>query len=211
MFFEDLALRISVLQKNLLIAAGCVLLLGAFYLLVVSSMSASSIEVEIVSIKSQIAEQETIRNKGMNLKRSIETYKGEVKTLIDSLPEKQHLEILSKQIDRIASESGIEILKLEPTKEKDNEELPYFEIPFLLILRGDYRKLGAFMGKLNDLPGVINVPRVIVRPRESDASKRTQAMVLDANIQGMTYRRLSVEEIKNKAAGKQGVQGGESR
>jgi len=211
MFFEDLALRISVLQKNLLIAAGCVLLLGAFYLLVVSGMSASPIEFQIVSIKSQIAEQETIRNKGMNLKRSIETYKGEVKTLIDSLPEKQHLEILSKQIDRIASESGIEILKLEPAKEKDNEELPYFEIPFQLILRGDYRKLGAFMGKLNDLPGVINVPQVIVRPRESDASKRTQAMVLDANIRGMTYRRLSVDEIKNKAAGKQGIQVGESR
>jgi Tfp pilus assembly protein PilO len=211
MFFEDLTLRISVLQKNLLIAAGCVLLLGAFYLLVVSGMSVSPIQFEIVSIKSQIAEQETIRNKGMSLKRSIETYRGEVKTLIDSLPEKQHLEILSKQIDRIASESGIEILKLEPAKEKDNEELPYFEIPFQLILRGDYRKLGAFMGKLNNLPGVINVPQVIVRPRESDASKRTQAMVLDANIRGMTYRRLSVEEIKNKAAGKQGIQVGESR
>lgn len=211
MFFEDLTLRISVLQKNLLIAAGCFLLLGAFYLLVVSGMSVSPIQFEIVSIKSQIAEQETIRNKGMSLKRSIETYRGEVKTLIDSLPEKQHLEILSKQIDRIASESGIEILKLEPAKEKDNEELPYFEIPFQLILRGDYRKLGAFMGKLNNLPGVINVPQVIVRPRESDASKRTQAMVLDANIQGMTYRRLSVEEIKNKAAGKQGIQVGESR
>ncbi|MEI7449379.1 MAG: type 4a pilus biogenesis protein PilO [Desulfomonile sp.] len=211
MFFEDLTLRISVLQKNLLIAAGCFLLLGAFYLLVVSGMSVSPIQFEIVSIKSQIAEQETIRNKGMSLKRSIETYRGEVKTLIDSLPEKQHLEILSKQIDRIASESGIEILKLEPAKEKDNEELPYFEIPFQLILRGDYRKLGAFMGKLNNLPGVINVPQVIVRPRESDASKRTQAMVLDANIRGMTYRRLSVEEIKNKAAGKQGIQVGESR
>ncbi len=98
-----------------------------------------------------------------------------------------------------------------PGKEVINEELYYATIPIQLSVRGDYQKQGAFLSSLNTLPRVVNVPSITLTQtgggslREKDLSKKLEVINLNATINGVTYRRLSPEEIKRISQKKAGA------
>jgi len=69
-------------------------------------------------------------------------------------------------------------------------------------VRGDYQKIGAFLASIKDLPRIVNVPTIklgkagALTSRESDLVRKLEVIALDSDISGVTYRRLSPEEIK---------------
>jgi type IV pilus assembly protein PilO len=211
---EEIFFKVSKLQRTLIVAAVCILLLVGFYLLFISDMllAINGLEQQIKSLELEIRNQERILAEGPRLKGRITELKKELEAMVASLPEKQDIEELLKKITDLLSETNLAASQFVPGKEVINEELYYAKIPIQLSVRGDYQHEGMFLTALNSLPRVVNVPSVTLSKsggaltsREKDMAKRLEVVTLDARITGETYRRLSPEEIKviaEKKAGK---------
>jgi type IV pilus assembly protein PilO len=188
----------------LIVVGICVLLLVAFYFLWVAEdlEKVSTLEKQIGSLKLEIINQEKILAQGPKLKARIQELEKKLQTMVASLPEKQEIEILLKKITDLLSQTNLVAKRFVPGKEKVDEELYYATIPLELNVRGEYQKIGAFLASLNDLPRIVNVPTIklgkagALSSRESDLVKKLDVIALDSNISGVTYRRLSPEEIK---------------
>lgn len=201
---REIFFRLKTIHRILIVVGICVLLLVAFYFLWVAEdlEKVSNLEKQIGSLKLEIINQEKILAQGPKLKARIQELEKKLQTMVASLPEKQEIEILLKKITDLLSQTNLVAKRFVPGKEKVDEELYYATIPLELNVRGEYQKIGAFLASLNDLPRIVNVPTIklgkagALSSRESDLVKKLDVIALDSNISGVTYRRLSPEEIK---------------
>jgi type IV pilus assembly protein PilO len=201
---REIFFRLKTIHRILIVVGICVLLLVAFYFLWVAEdlEKVSSLEKQIGSIKLEIINQEKVLAEGPKLKARILELEKKLQTMVASLPEKQEIEILLKKITDLLSQTNLVAKRFVPGKEKVDEELYYATIPLELNVRGEYQKIGAFLASLNDLPRIVNVPTIKLgkagqlSSRESDLVKKLDVIALDSNVSGVTYRRLSPEEIK---------------
>ena len=126
--------------------------------------------------------------------------------MVASLPEKQEIELLLKKITDLLAESNLVATKFAPGQEQINEELYYATIPIQLSVRGDYSRQGTFLTSLNDLPRIVNVPSLRLGKsggmsvRETDMARKLDVISLDAEISGVTYRRLICGRAKGHHA-----------
>jgi Tfp pilus assembly protein PilO len=214
---EEIFFKVSKLQRMLIVVAVCILCLVAFYLLYVSDslLIKEGLEKQIVSLETDIRNQERILAEGPKLKARILELKQELEAMVASLPEKQDIEELLKKITDLLSETNLVASQFIPGKEVVNEELYYAKIPIALSVRGDYQRQGIFLASLNSLPRVVNVPSISLNKsgggmsrREQDVAKKLELITLEAKITGETYRRLSPQEIQaitEKKSGKPGA------
>lgn len=201
---EDIFSKVSKIQRILIVAAVCILLMVGFYFLVISDIQdqISSLEKQIGQLKIDIENQERILAEGPKLKARIQELEQKLQSMVASLPEKQEIELLLKKITDLLAESNLVATKFAPGQEQINEELYYATIPIQLSVRGDYSRQGTFLTSLNDLPRIVNVPSLRLgksgglSSRETDMAKKLDVIALDAEISGVTYRRLSAEEQK---------------
>lgn len=201
---REIFFRLKTIHRILIVVGICVLLLVAFYFLWVAEdlQKVSALEKQIGSLKLEIINQEKILAQGPKLKVRIQELEKKLQTMVASLPEKQEIEILLKKITDLLSQTNLVAKRFVPGKEQVDEELYYATIPLELNVRGEYQKIGAFLASLNDLPRIVNVPTIklgkagSLSSRESDLVKKLDVIALDSNVSGVTYRRLSPEEIK---------------
>lgn len=201
---EELFFKLNRLQRTLIVGAICAVALVGFYFLFISDIRAaiSRYEQEIGKLKVQIANEQRILQEGPKLKARIEKLKNRLQTMVASLPEKQDIEALLKRITDLLAESNLVSTRFVPGQEQVNRELYYASIPISLNVRGDYFKQGAFLASLNSLPRIVNVPSIKLAPaggmsgRESQVAQKLDLLPLTADISGVTFRRLSPEEIK---------------
>lgn len=204
MTVEEFIFKLTKVQRTAIIAGVAVLFLVAFYFLVVSDLldEIAKVRKQIGQVKIEIINQEKILAEGPTLKEKINNLKRELETKVASLPEKQEIEDLLKKITDLLSEYNLIAGRFVPGKEEINRELFYAKIPITLSVRGDYQRQGAFLASLQDLPRIVNVPRITLRRsgqmsgREGELAKKLDVIPLDGEINGETYRRLSPEEIK---------------
>jgi Tfp pilus assembly protein PilO len=212
MEFEELFFKISNLQRILILAAVCLVMLALFHVLVISDMISPSMEVEITNLQADITQQEVRIKREPGIKERSSKYEAELTAMVHSLPEKQDLESMSKQMDQLLSEIGMEPSSIErKEKETVNEDLQLVAIPFELNLKGDYVKIGTFMGRLKDLPRLIDFPQVKLSPKQKESSKVSHVTPLEAQMKARTFRQLSSEEIKSIEKPKKPSPGGEKR
>jgi len=208
---DEIFSKVTKVQRILIVAAVCILLMVGFYFLVISDIqdTITALEKQIGQLKIEIENQERILAEGPKLKARIQELEQKLQTMVASLPEKQDIELLLKKITDLLAESNLVATKFAPGQEQINEELYYATIPIALSVRGDYSKQGMFLTSLNDLPRIVNVPTIKLNKsgglssRESDLAKKLEVISLDAEISGVTYRRLSAEEQKAIMAKKQ--------
>jgi type IV pilus assembly protein PilO len=209
---QELFFKLNKLHRIIIVTAIMVLLLVGFYFLFIDEMRAQidQLEQTIGRIKIEVINQEKILAEGPRLKARIEDLRKRLQTMVASLPEKQDIEQLLKKITDLLSETNLVAKRFVPGQEQINEELYYATIPISLNVRGDYQKQGAFLASLNDLPRIVNVPTIRLTKaggltaREADLARKLDAIPLDADISGVTYRRLTPEEIKAIAAKQKG-------
>lgn len=209
---EDLFYKLTKLQRTLIVVAVCLLLLVGFYFLLISDIRTeiAGLEQQNSKLEIEIKNQERIRQQGPKLKKQIEALRDRLKTMVASLPEKQDIESLLKDINNLLSESRLVNSRFVPGQEQVNEELYYATIPISLSVKGDYQKQGAFLSALNDLPRIVNVPSIKLTKagpsaREKNLVSALDVVLLEGSISGVTYRRLSQDEIKNIAQRKAGA------
>lgn len=201
---RDIFFKLSKIQRLLIVTAICVLLLVAFYFLVISDMLAAvnNLETQIGRLKLEIANQKKILAEGPKLRARLQELDKKLEAMVASLPEKQEIEVLLKRITDLLAQTNLDAKRFIPGKEQINEELYFAKIPIELNVRGDYQKIGAFLASLKDLPRIINVPTIklskagTLSSRETDLVRKLDVIALDSDISGETYRRLSPEEIK---------------
>jgi type IV pilus assembly protein PilO len=214
---EEIFFRLNRLHRTLIVAAVCLLLLIGFYFLFIADIREviARSEQQIGKLKIEIANEKRIYKEGPRLKAKIEKLKNRLQTMVASLPEKQDIEALLKRITDLLAESNLVSTRFVPGQEQINKELYYASIPISLNVRGDYFKQGAFLASLNSLPRIVNVPSIRLSPaggmsgRESEVAQKLEQLPLTADISGVTFRRLSPEEIKRISEEKRG--GGRSR
>jgi type IV pilus assembly protein PilO len=181
-----------------------------FYFVAVSDMlvQIDKLQAQITRTEMEITNQKKVLAEGPRFLARIKELEQRLQTMVASLPEQKEIEGLLKQITDLLSESNLVSKKFAPGKEKIDEDLYYATIPIQLNVRGDYQKQGSFLLSLNDLPRIVNVPTIkLVKAgglsgREGDLAKKLDVVSLDADINGVTYRRLSQDEIKAIAAKK---------
>jgi type IV pilus assembly protein PilO len=201
---QEIFEKVPKLYRKPIVAGVCVLLLIIFYFLWVSDMMAQidKLQAQIARTETEIINQKRILADGPKLLGRIKELEQKLQTMVASLPEQKEIEGLLKQITDLLSESNLVSKKFAPGKEQINEELFYATIPIQLNVRGDYQKQGSFLLSLNDLPRIVNVPTIklikagSLSGREGDLAKKLDVVSLDADISGVTYRRLSQDEIK---------------
>lgn len=201
---DEILFKVTKLQRMLIVAAVCILLIVGFYFLVIADIQdqIAGLEKQIAQLNTDIKNQERVLAEGPKLKVKIQELEQKLQTMVASLPEKQDIELLLKKITDLLSESNLIATKFAPVQEQINEELYYATIPIQLSVRGDYSKQGVFLTSLNDLPRIVNVPSIKLgksaglSSRENDLAKKLDVISLDAEISGVTYRRLSAEEQK---------------
>jgi type IV pilus assembly protein PilO len=207
---EEIFFKITTLQRRLIVAGVCVLILVIFYFVAVSDMlvQIDKLQAQITRTEMEITNQKKVLAEGPRFLARIKELEQRLQTMVASLPEQKEIEGLLKQITDLLSESNLVSKKFAPGKEKIDEDLYYATIPIQLNVRGDYQKQGSFLLSLNDLPRIVNVPTIkLVKAgglsgREGDLAKKLDVVSLDADINGVTYRRLSQDEIKAIAAKK---------
>jgi len=207
---QELFEKVPKLYRKPIVAGVCILLLIIFYFLWVSDMMAQidKLQAQISRTEIEIINQKKILADGPKLLGRIKELEQKLQTMVASLPEQKEIEGLLKQITDLLSESNLVSKRFAPGKEQINEELFYATIPIQLNVRGDYQKQGSFLLSLNDLPRIVNVPTIklikagSLSGREGDLAKKLDVVSLDADISGVTYRRLSQDEIKAIAAKK---------
>jgi type IV pilus assembly protein PilO len=213
---REMFFKLSKIHRILIVVAICALLLVAFYFLWVADewQKATALETQIGRLKLEISNQQRTLAEGPRLEARLRELDKKLETMVASLPEKQEIEVLLKKITDLLAQTNLVAKRFVPGKERINEELYYATIPLQLNVRGEYQKIGAFLASLNDLPRIVNVPTIklgkagSLTSRESDLVRKLDVVALDSDINGVTYRRLSPEEIKEitqrkaKAGGK---------
>jgi type IV pilus assembly protein PilO len=201
---REIFFKLSKIHRILIVVAICILLLVAFYFLWVAEdlEKANALETQIGRLKLEISNQQRTLAEGPKLEARLRELDKKLETMVASLPEKQEIEVLLKKITDLLAQTNLVARRFVPGKEQINEELYYATIPLELNVRGEYSKIGAFLASLNDLPRIVNVPTIKLNKagslssRESDLVKKLDVIALDSDISGVTYRRLSPEEIK---------------
>lgn len=216
---EELFFKLNKFHRVLIVAFICILLLVGFYFLFISDIRQviAGYQQQIEKLKIEIANEKRILEEGPKLKARIEKLKNSLQAMVASLPEKQDIEALLKRITDLLAESNLVSTRFVPGQEKINKELYYAEIPLSLNVRGDYFKQGVFLASLNSLPRIVNVPSLKLAPaggmtgRESEIAQKLDVLPLTADISGVTYRRLSPEEIQRIAEEKKAGGGRQRR
>lgn len=216
---EELFFKLNKFHRVLIVAFICILLLVGFYFLFISDIRQviAGYQQQIGKLKIEIANEKRILEEGPKLKARIEKLKNSLQAMVASLPEKQDIEALLKRITDLLAESNLVSTRFVPGQEKINKELYYAEIPLSLNVRGDYFKQGVFLASLNSLPRIVNVPSLKLAPaggmtgRESEIAQKLDVLPLTADISGVTYRRLSPEEIQRIAEEKKAGGGRQRR
>lgn len=104
--------------------------------------------------------------------------------------EKEMAELLS-QITVAGQRSGVEFLLFEPQPAVPRDI--YSENPIKLQILGGYHEVGTFLGRVSNLPRIVNVKSINLKSVQ-DQSQEDAPDLVEAELQMMAYTLLSEEE-----------------
>jgi Tfp pilus assembly protein PilO len=213
---EEYILKVPRLYRILIVVGlACLLFVGYYFMWVSDWVSiVKGTESEIATIETQIAGEENTAKNRPKLEAQIKKLEKDLRAEVASLPEQKEIEQLLKRINDLLSETNLVNSRFVPGQEAINEELYYATIPVQLQVAGDYVKQYNFLARLHGLERIINVPEISFQKmakmpgREGELSTALGISSLDADIKGVTYRRLNDGEIERIQAKKKAQQGG---
>ncbi len=207
---EELFFKLNKIHRAAIVAGVCVILLVAFYFLVISDMLSyiNRLNKDIDKLKIAIANEKVIAKTKPQLEVKLKNLESKLKTMVASLPQSKEIEVLIRKINDLVARAALVQKTFTPGKEVVNRKLYYAKIPFRIEIHGNYEKQGRFFTSLSELPRIINVPSVVLSrsggagSRESSLARYAGLVNLQASINAVTFRRLSPEEIKRIDASK---------
>ena len=144
-------------QKIFLAILVCLLAGVGYYYLYYrnASQSVASLETRLAELESKIKEQEVIARNLPSFREEVRRLEEQLGLLLEQLPNSAEIPNLLKNISDLGRESGLEFLKFSPQGEAAKGF--YAEIPFSLILTGEYHGFVLFADRVGHLPRIVNL------------------------------------------------------
>ena len=155
-------------SRKMIALGGVVLLMGAAYYFGVYETQAATVTAlqdKLDQVEKNLSETRTLAADLPKFQAELQRLEGELKLALLKLPNEKNLEVLLKDISKVAKESGVEILSIEPQSEVLKEF--YAEIPVQLKLTGGYTQMAIFFDKVSRLDRIVNISNLSVgSPKE---------------------------------------------
>ncbi len=97
----------------------------------------------------------------------------------EMLPRQKEMPNLIRLITTVGEQAGVKFLLFQPQAPK--EEQYYTEIPIQLSVRSTYHALGNFLSALGNLPRIVNVSKLSLKPITEERA------TVEANLTATTY------------------------
>ena len=148
---------------------------------------------DIGKLHAQRAEEVTLKNQYMNVKReamNLPAYRKQMKhldvvlaTLMQQLPTSTRMPDFVTEVTQAGQACGLQIKLLQPRDEKAREF--YAELPISLTVAGSYAQLGHFVGDIAAMSRIITLGDIQIKPVKSGGDFLSMAMV------AKTYRYIA--------------------
>jgi type IV pilus assembly protein PilO len=137
-----------------------------------TSKRISSLENKLAELSSKIKEQEVIARNLPSFRAEVAKLEGQLKLLLDQLPDSAEIPSLLTNITDLGREAGLEFLKFTPRAEVKKDF--YAEIPVSLVVVGSYTDYIVFADKIGHLPRIVNLSDITVsKAAQASPGKRS--------------------------------------
>jgi len=154
---------------------------------------------ELKSLKADRIKAEQAVDKLHLKKKQLDKIEAELANLNKSLseleefiPQKKEISEILRNIQQIAYDCQLDILKFTPQKEVNKEF--YSEWPIPIEIRGSYHNLGSFFDEITHFPRIFNIDEFSVK----SLARQTDEFTISALFTAKTYFLLEESLIKPK-------------
>ena len=117
-----------------------------------------SLEARISTLNSKLAENQRIAANLPKFKAEYERLQAQLKDALSELPDKKEIPTLLRNIGKLASDQGLDVLEFKPVAETTKEF--YAEVPVDLKLRGAYHDVALFFDAVGKLSRIVNIDQL---------------------------------------------------
>lgn len=164
-------------QKIFLVFLACLLVGVGYYYLYYRSAAQEVVRLDtrLAELKSKIKEQEVIAKNLPSFREEVRRLEEQLGLLLEQLPNSAEIPTLLKSVSDLGKESGLDFLKFAPRGEANKGF--YAEIPFSLILTGDYHAFALFADRVAHLPRIVNLMDISLSAPKRMGDDRMQVNV----------------------------------
>ncbi len=148
----------------------------------------SPLQVEMTLQQEKLASLRTDINKSLAVARKLPEFKTEIanlearlKSLQAVLPEEKDFGDLVRRIQTLAQQSSLVVKKISPGAAVTKQL--HAELPFTLVLEGNYHNLALFFDRVSKFPRIINIGNVKIKAKD----KPEPSVTIEAECVGMTF------------------------
>ncbi len=118
-----------------------------------------------INYEKSIQELTSARQNAMQskkIKAEMQKSEKDYRHVMEALPEKEEIPALLAGISQAGRDVGLEFLLFQPKAEIKKDF--YAEIPVSIQLAGSYHNVGLFFDKVSNLPRIVNMKEIKIRP-----------------------------------------------
>ena len=117
-----------------------------------------SLESQISSLNSKLAESQRIAANLPKFKAEYERLQAQLNDALSELPDKKEIPTLLRSIGKLASDQGLDVLEFKPAPEINKGF--YAEVPVNLKFRGAYHDVAMFFDAVGKLSRIVNIDQL---------------------------------------------------
>ncbi len=162
-----------------------IILLGAFYMYVIAPQKREIGELKnnIEKEKQEVTRLVKLSKKIPELKAELESKQDEIIRISKSLPTKQEIPVLLRQITNATQQSSMRLSVFNPGRLTAKGEYEQFGVD--INISGTYHDLGGFLSKVGNLSRIINVGDLSIK--KADAAHQAMGETISATFDMIAY------------------------
>ncbi len=175
------------------VIAGVVVLCtaGTYFLLV----SSTEDEIKVIDgrlrkLEGDFIDKQQIANNLNQYRREKEILEQRLAEALTELPNEKAIDDLLRQLNDVATKSGLEIVSVEPQSESPDKF--FARIPIQMKVTGNYHEIAVFFDSVGKLKRIVNISNI----KFSEPRKKNEKIVLDAEYTTTTFRFLQPKEVE---------------
>lgn len=142
----------------------------------------SSLERKLGTLNSKLAENQRIAANLPKFRAEYERLQSQLNEALSELPDKKEIPKLLRNLGRLASDQGLDVLQFKPAAEVNKGF--YAEVPVNLKLRGSYHDIALFFDAVSRMSRIVNIDQVKMGQAKVEADRTT----LSVDCRATTFR-----------------------
>ena len=187
--FEKLE-KLSKVQRLLIFVFSFIILVGPFGYFAIYPLykKVSDLKADYEKLENELRQATITAARLPKLKKQLAAAEAKFKIAGKALPEKEEIPSLLAAISRSGQDAGLEFHLFQPQAEINKDF--YAEIPVSIKIQGSYHNVGIFFDKVSNLPRIVNIRDIKIKPLSASIGKLT------ASCTAVTYKFVEEESTK---------------